>query len=151
MNCTKTVGFCFASFLAWCITMSASGGILIANPYKPIATRNVFGLSAISLPQPPAQPSKLLAKISLTGITTILGPPNALFKVSNPVEPGKPEKSYMLREGQFQDDVEVMSINAKGGSVVFRNHGVIQKISFESGTTQTQESKGPQVSVRNIF
>jgi hypothetical protein len=131
--------------------MSANGGILVGNPYKPIATRNVFALNAISLAQSPVLSPAPLARISLTGITTILGAPDVLFKVSNPAEPGKQGKSYILEGGQIQDDVEVISIDAKGGSVVFRNHGVIQKISFESGSTPTQESKGPPVSVRNIF
>lgn len=119
--------------MAFTIIIPADGGILAGNPYKPIATRNVFALNAVSLPQPPAQPPAPLARISLTGLTTILGPPNALFKVSNPAEPGKPEKSYLLREGQIQDDIEVMSIDAINGIVTFRNHGVVQPVQLSTG------------------
>ncbi|HTR41947.1 MAG TPA: hypothetical protein VMH87_10065 [Pseudomonadales bacterium] len=124
---------CCAGLLTWGISMSANAGILAENPYTPIAVRNVFALNTVPLQQPPAQPVVPLARISLVGITTILNAPEVLFKVSNPGEPGKPGKSYISEEGQIQDDVEVMSIDVKDGLVAFKNHGVIQKISFESG------------------
>ena len=116
------------------IVLPANGGILAGNPYQPIATRNVFGLNAVSLPQPPAQPPVPLVKISLVGLTTILGPPDVLFKASNPAWPGKPEKYYILGEGQVQDDIQIVSVDAKNGIVTFRNHGVVQPIQLSTGT-----------------
>jgi len=53
-----------------------------------------------------------------------------LFKVAVPPRPPEPatDKSYILSEGQRQDDIEVTHINEKGGIVTFNNHGVVQEI-----------------------
>src|SRR5262249_33644281 len=70
------------------------------NPYGSIVARNVFGLNppapvVVDTPQGPPPP-----KITVTGITTIFGPAEALYKVSGVPQPGKPPKdvSYILKE-----------------------------------------------------
>jgi hypothetical protein len=76
------------------------------NPFKHITERNVFALKP---PPPPADPADIppppppvLAKVTLTGILNVLGPPRALLEVMEQ-EPGKPPgqstKKPILREG----------------------------------------------------
>jgi hypothetical protein len=129
--------FCVTSLLASVAILPAEANVSSGNPYTSIASRNVFNLQPIILSQSPAQPAPPPAKISLTGITTILGSPAALFKVSNPAGPhGPSEKFYTLAEGEIKDDVEVVQID-KGGLVIFNNHGIIQKISFANSIAST--------------
>lgn len=98
------------------------------SPYVPIAARNIFGLNppqAISPVDATPPPT-----ITPDGIMTIFGSPQVLFKVDVPPRPPEPatEKSYVLSEGQRQDDIEVTHINEKTGVVTFNNHGVVQEI-----------------------
>ena len=108
---------------------------LQGNPYASIVTRNVFGLNpptpaVADVPQGPPPP-----KITLTGITTIFGPAEALYKVSGVPQPGKPPKdeSYILKEGEGQDDIVVEHIDMAKGIVTFNNHGVSQDIPLVAG------------------
>jgi hypothetical protein len=105
------------------------------NPYGSIVTRNVFGLN----PPPPAVADVPQGapppKITLTGITTIFGPAEALYKVSGVAQTGKPPKdeSYILKEGEQQDDVTVQHIDIEKNIVTFNNHGVVQDIPLAAG------------------
>jgi hypothetical protein len=107
------------------------------TPYNSIAARNVFGLNpmpAIIKPDPDA--GNPPPKITLTGITTIFGPSEALYKVAGYSRPGQaavPDQSYILREGESQDDVTVKSINVKDGIVTFINRGETQDIPLSAG------------------
>jgi hypothetical protein len=89
-------------------------------------------------------------KISLTGITTIFGPSEALYKVAGHGQPGQPpvaEESYILSEGQSQDDVTVEHIDVKKGLVTFINHGVTQDILLAVGVASggaSPSSAAPQ-------
>jgi hypothetical protein len=105
------------------------------NPYASIVTRNVFGLNPpapVVADTPPGPPPP---KITLTGITTIFGPAEALYKVSGVPQPGKPPKdeSYILKESEGQDDVVVERIDVAKGIVTFNNHGVVQDIPLAAG------------------
>lgn len=110
------------------------------NPYQSIVTRNVFGLNPIPVatpvttPQGPPPP-----KITLTGIMTIFGPTEALFKVAGVVrEHGQPhDESYIFTEGEAQDDVEVTKIDTNKMMVTFMNHGVQQDIGLTEGTASS--------------
>lgn len=113
---------CLLSALVLNISLGAG------NPYAPIAARNIFGLNPpqpqnIPTPDPPA-------KITLNGIMTILGTAQALFYVDVPPRPPLPatQKSYILSEGQGQDDIEVTHIDLKNNVVTFNNHGVVQEM-----------------------
>jgi hypothetical protein len=122
------IAVCFASGLVLNTGLCADNHGLPNNPYVPIVARNIFGLNP---PQPvdttaPEPPSN----ITPDGIMTIFGTPQVLFKVAVPPRPPEPatEKSYILSEGQRQDDIEVTHIDEKAGTVTFNNHGVVQKI-----------------------
>ena len=77
------------------------------SPYAGIVGRNVFGLSApVVSHDPPATKPIALPKITLTGITTILGRRIAFLTVAG-VKPGEAAESFMLAEGQGVNDIEV--------------------------------------------
>jgi hypothetical protein len=107
-----------------------------SNPYGSIAARNVFALNPVPPPAPPPDPNAIPPpKITLTGITTIFGPAEALYKVAAYVKEGKqmPEQSYILTEGEAQDDVEVTMIDTQKDIVTFDNHGQAQVIPLANG------------------
>lgn len=118
----------------WIIAVCLVSGLVLNisrgadNPYAPIAARNIFGLNPpqpknITTPDPPS-------KITLNGVMDIFGTSQALFYVDVPPRPPLPatQKSYILSEGQRQDDIEVTHIDEKKGVVTFNNHGVVQEI-----------------------
>src|SRR5579859_785745 len=116
------IAVCLLGGLVW------NAGLGADNPYAPIAVRNIFGLNppqAITpiAPEPPS-------KITLNGIMTIFGTTQALFYVDVPPRPPIPatQKSYILSEGQRQDDIEVTHIDEKKSVVTFNNHGVVQEL-----------------------
>jgi hypothetical protein len=117
-------------------TPSASG-----NPYESIVTRNVFGLNPIppDAPQAQAPPGPPPPKITLTGIMTIFGPAEALFKVAGVVrEHGQPhDESYIFTEGEMQDEVQVARIDTNKMVVSFINHGVQQDLGLTEGVAST--------------
>jgi hypothetical protein len=128
----KRVGkitICLASGLALGASLQAGDVLLPNNPYAPIVAHNMFGLN-------PAQATDASAdanpppKITPTGIMTIFGSRQALFTVDGAGKPGQSGKSgsYILSEGQRQDNIEVTRINEKTGVVTFNNHGVVQEI-----------------------
>lgn len=119
-----------AGGLVWLNTgLYADNRVSANNPFEPIAVRNIFGLNP---PQAPAPvDTSPPATITPNGIMTIFGgTPQVLFKVAVPPRPPEPatDKSYILSEGQRQDDIEVTHIDKKGGIVTFNNHGVVQEI-----------------------
>ena len=97
------------------------------NPYQSIVDRNVFALKPPPPPPDPEATKPPPVKITLTGITTILGK-RALLKSPAPPgmpgEPAKPELSYILAPGQREGDIEVLDIDEVGGNVKLRNAGV---------------------------
>ena len=100
------------------------------NPYASIAARNIFGLNP---PQPVSKADTSAPdKITLNGITTLFGTPQALFKVEQAARFGRPgsEESYILSEGQSQDNIEVVHVDEQKGTVTFNNQGVIEDISL---------------------
>jgi hypothetical protein len=102
------------------------------SPYDAIVERNVFNLHA---PPPPVNPADLIKKtpppkITLTGITTILGQKKT-FLTTPPLKPGTPPESVMLAEGQAINDIEVKRIDEKAGVVEVINHGEAQTLDFE--------------------
>jgi hypothetical protein len=110
------------------------------NPYASIVLRNVFGLNPIPVVDPNAPPpGPPPPKITLTGITTIFGPAEALFTVAGVVREGRPphDESYIFTEGESQDDVEVVSIDTKKNVVTFNNHGVQQDVPLSEATASS--------------
>ena len=107
------------------------------NPYAPIVTRNVFGLVPIPVHNPaddvPAVPPP---KITPNGIMTLFGKLQVLFKVAGVARPGQPPKdeSYVMCEGDRQDEIEVKKIDEKNATITFNNHGVVQELPLVAGT-----------------
>lgn len=118
------------------------------SPYQGIPERNVFGL------RPPAPPPVVNPeankppppKLTLTGITTIMGNKRALMTAQLPARPPEPARAqhYMLTEGQRDGDVEVLNIDEVKGTVSVNNHGVPQEIVFEKETPKFPPAPGGQ-------
>jgi hypothetical protein len=123
------IAVCLASGLALNAGLCADSVVLPSNPYAPIVAHNIFHLN-------PPQAADAAAdanpppKITPTGIMTIFGTRQVLFTVDGVSKPGQPGKteSYILSQGQRQDDIEVTRIDEKSGVVTFNNHGVVQEI-----------------------
>ncbi len=103
------------------------------TPYAGIVARNMFGLVPIPPPDPTAglPPPDPPPKITPTGIMTIFGRDQALFTaVSDKPKQGQDKKdaSYVLAEGERQDDIEVIKINHESDIITFNNHGVVQEL-----------------------
>jgi len=110
----------------------AAAGTAAGQPYATIVSRNIFGLLPIPVVdpatlQPPADPPP---KITPNGIMSIFGRLQVLFKVAVKPPPGQPAKdaSYVMGEGERQDEIEVMKIDEKAGVVTFDNHGTVQEL-----------------------
>ena len=100
------------------------------NPYAAIAVRNIFGLNPlVAAVDSNALLEASLPKITPTGIMTVFGQSQVLFKVA-PAKPGPGAKEdyYTLSEGQRQDDIEVIKIDDKKSLVTFDNHGTTQEL-----------------------
>ena len=114
--------------------LRADDAVLSGNPYAPIVARNVFGLN----PPPPVAASVQEVnpppKIIPNGIMSIFGQWQVLFKTAGVGRSSKPpdDKSYMLAEGQRQDDIEVVKIDEKADVITFDNHGDIQELPLAS-------------------
>ena len=118
-----------------------------ADKYHQIPERNIFGLRpALPAPAPPTNPSVALPKLTLTGITTILGSKVVLIK-EQPVG-GKPgevakELSFILAEGQREGDLEVLRIDETAREVEVNNLGTRMTLTFERDGTKAQSTPPP--------
>ena len=102
------------------------------NPYaKTILDRNIFNLNkgrpAEIVVPPPLPPPR----ITLQGLTNIVGRRQVLFQVQMPAKPGEPAKSCVLSEGERWGEIEVLAIDEKSGTVKFNNHGVLQTLNLK--------------------
>lgn len=138
------IAVCLASGLAFDAALRATDLPPTANPaadtpYAPIVDRNIFGIVP---PPPPPDPNAIteasLPKITVNGIDAFFGSPKAVFKVSGgAAKPGQPppkDKFYRLREGEGQDDIEVVKIDVQNSLVTFNNHGVVQPLPLTAAT-----------------
>ncbi len=125
---------------ALCAASTRADAESAQNPYTPIVTRNVFALVPIPT-NPPVDltPEVPPPKITPNGIMTLFGKLQVLFKVAGVAHPGQPPKdeSYVMSEGDRQDDIEVQSIDEKAAMITFDNHGVIQKLALATGTASS--------------
>ncbi len=118
------IAICLAGGLALNAGLRAAD-ISPDNPYATIVARNIFGLTPIPTVDPNSQPAPPV-KITPNGIMTIFGRLQVLFKTAG--GPSGKEQSYILTEGQRQDDIEVVKINEKAGIITFNNHGIAQEL-----------------------
>src|ERR1051325_10163168 len=106
------------------------------NPYQAIVERNPFGLKP---PPPPPDPTPVVAptppgKVILTGITSMFGPtPRALLEITEQ-EAGKTAttRKPILREGERDGAVEVISIDVEKSLVKIRNAGTETDLTFDT-------------------
>ena len=124
------LGLTFAAFIA----SAADAGDLAAaaNPYTTISERNVFALVPIPIVSndPVAPPKDPPPKITPNGIMSLFGKLEVLFKVAlkpTAAQPAK-EASYVMAEGERQDDIEVVKIDQTEAKITFRNHGELQEL-----------------------
>jgi hypothetical protein len=80
-------------------------------------------------------------KITLTGIATASGSAKVLYKVAGA---GKDE-FFISKEGEEQDGVTVVTVDAKKNAVMFQNHGVLQEIVLANGPAGGETSVAPDV------
>lgn len=104
-------------------------------PYAAIIARNMFNLVPIPPPDPDAgkPPPDPPPKITPSGIVTIFGRPQAIFKVANKPKAGQPQlkdESFVLAEGEMQDEITVVKIEPVEGVITFNNHGTIQELAL---------------------
>jgi hypothetical protein len=135
--------FRFAFLLAvtgWFLTGSPRVFAETDNPYASIVARNIFGLVPIPTNAPvDAVPATPPPKITPNGIMTLFGKLQVLFKVAAPPVPGQPPKdqSYVMGEGERQDDIEVQKIDEPSATITFNNHGTVQELALAAGAAST--------------
>ena len=145
----KSAGPLFLTATLLAAAVQAQDAAVADKPYASIVSRNMFGLLPIPPPPtnidtPPVDPPP---KITPNGTMTIFGKLEALFKVANKAKPGQPAKedSYVLSEGERQDDIEVIKINQADGIITFNNHGKIEDLALVPAANTTAPCKTPCV------
>ena len=117
-----------------------------SEQYQAIKERNVFGLRPPPTQPPPSNAPPQLPKITLTGITTILGNKRALMKVLPlGLKPGEVAKelSLILTEGERESEIEVLQIDEKNGSVKVDNSGTVMTLTFEKDGAKLPATAAP--------
>ena len=136
MKARKNQFVCLLAGVVVCSAAQMARADSKPNPYQAIIERNPFGLKPPppppdNTPPPPIVP---LAKVVLTGITSMFGPtPRALLEITEQ-EAGKTAtvRKPILREGDRDGSVEVISIDVEKSVVKIRNSGVETNILFET-------------------
>ncbi len=133
---------CTLAAFAMCTAANAITGTGDASgsPYQSVVERNVFGLKPPPPPPDPEANKPPPPKMFLQGITTFGGTKRALLKTQMPAKPGEPpkgEQSFVLAEGQREGDIEVLEIDAKGGTVKVNDFGTITTLDFEHNGIKT--------------
>ena len=136
------IAVCLAGGLVLNAGARAADAVSTDNPYASVVVRNVFGLNPPQAVDPNATQVDPPPKITPNGIMSIFGQLQVLFKVApKPGQPNAKEESYVLSEGQRQDDIEVTHIDEKGSLVTFNNHGTVQEIPLAN--TPASTTPGP--------
>jgi hypothetical protein len=105
----------------------------------------MFGLKPVEQPQVTNAP-RVLPRLVLTGITTILGNKRVLLKEVPPAgSPGSTnkEESLILTEGQREGSVEVLAIDEKAGRVRVNNSGDEMTLTFEKDGVKQPSTPAP--------
>ena len=117
-----------------------------SNPYGGIVDRNVFSLKPAPLvDSTPVAPPTPPVKLTLNGITTILGNKRALLHAQIPAHPPESakEENYMLTEGQRDGGIEVLSIDEHAGIVKVNNNGLTETLDFVNNGAKAVASVAP--------
>ena len=131
------------SFTVWADDSAA----LMDNPYTPVVTRNLFGLVPIPIATPDAdsKPKDPPPKILPNGIMKMSGQLQVLFKVSVPAKQGQPQhdQSYIMSEGERQDEITVVKIDDQASTITFDNHGVVQDLPLTAAANVSAPAPAP--------
>jgi len=117
-----------------------------ANPYAGIVERNMFALVPIPT-NPPVDPTPPDPPIKITpnGIMDVFGQLEVIFKAAMPAK-GKEaahDQSYVMAEGERQDDIEVVKIDNKTAVITFINHGIKQDLALADTPNITAPAASP--------
>lgn len=118
-----------AILAAFILNSAAATG---SNPYEMIVARNPFALRPILEAEPQRSavaPSALLPEIKITGITTLLTEPKALFQYEDK-EAKKTEFPPLLSEGDTYKMLSVLQIDAENNRVRIRNGNTEMMLDF---------------------
>ncbi len=115
------------------------------KPYASIVARNMFGLQPIPPPAPadPGPPAEPLPIIKPNGIMMLFGKLEVLFKVAGKGKPGQADESYVLAEGERQDEIAVVKINQSAGMITFDNHGTTQELPLVAAANTSTPAANP--------
>jgi hypothetical protein len=132
------------SLVASVATLAAAGEST-TNPYQTIVERNLFGLKPSPPPQAAEPDHPAPPKITLTGITTILGDKEVLMKVLMPGKPGESpkEQSFILAEGQQEGDLRVLTVNEKTGDVTINDFGTVVTLNLGKDGAKLSDDRPP--------
>jgi len=85
-----------------------------------------------------------LVKVVLTGITSVFGPTRAFVEITEQ-EPGKTPnvKKPIMREGDREGSIEVISIDVVNNSVRIKNGGIETNVVFEVAKSSIGPTPGP--------
>jgi hypothetical protein len=146
MNRYGKIAIGLAGGLALNMVARADDVVLPGDPYATVVARNIFGLNPPPPPNANPPDANPPVKITPNGIMTILGEVQVLFKVAGTPKPGGPpsaDESYILSEGQRQDDIEVVKIDEKNSIVTFNNHGETQQLPLVVTQPSSTPAGGP--------
>src|SRR6266849_5834921 len=148
MRCSgKALG---PALIVFVFTTGAQGSIADTqdNPYQGIVERNFFGLKPPPPPPSNEPPKPPAPKITLTGITTILGSKQALLTVQLPPKPGEPAKQepLILSEGERQGEVEVLEIDDVAYTIKVNDYGEVMTIALEKPKDSPKPNSPPGLS-----
>jgi len=133
---------------AWVVAVSAGHAETLTNPFAPIVARNIFLLNPAASPAP-AIAGQSLPTITPNGIISIFGRAQVLFKVtSHPPDQPADEKSYLLGEGQPQDGISVIRIDAQKAVITFDNHGTILELPLVTTASSSVDPAGAETGGR---
>jgi len=122
----QTLDFRQLSAVVCLCLVAIAASAVTANPYEAIVGRNVFGLKPPTVTAPPTTaPVPAAVTFKLLGISTILDRKQVLLKIITAARPPTlaKEQSYLWSEGQGEDDIEVLAIDAANGIVTLKSHG----------------------------
>jgi hypothetical protein len=124
---------CVLSSLFCCAGAQAIETEAAASPYQGIVDRNVFGLKPPPPPGPTAPEPPPAPKVTLTGITTILGKKQVLGKFQMPAKPPEQAKEvpFILAEGEASGDIEILEVDVKAGNVKLKDYGTLLTLNLE--------------------
>jgi hypothetical protein len=125
-----------------CAALAQSEPLDSKNSYQAISKRNAFGLKDKTVTPTPRLSAEPQEDLLLTGLSDVAAKPLAFFML---MEPGKRASSFMLRQGEQNEWVELKAVNVKDGTARallkkplarLRNVGEEVVLTFQSAGTK---------------